>query len=113
VTSITPDRIKVITSRLLPVSIPIEILTENKPPPGIIVESMEATPASVKVLIPHTLRNKRVRILTDPIDLSLLADQRVFTASLRHPVEVQFPGGKKPTVRVAITTGSAAPAAKR
>jgi uncharacterized protein (TIGR00159 family) len=102
VTSITPDRIKVITSRLLPVTVPVEVLTENQPPPGTSVESIEVTPASLKVLIPHNLRNKRVRILTDPVDLSLLGDQRIFTATIRHPAEVQFPGGKKPTVRVQI-----------
>ena len=113
VTSITPERIRVVTSGLLPVTIPIEVLTQNTPPPGIAVEGMEVTPASVKALIPHSLRSKRVRLLTDPIDLSQLNGQRVFTPTLRHPVEVRFPGGKKPTVRVIIKTRPAAPAARR
>lgn len=109
VAGITPERIKVTTSRLLPVTIPVEVLTESKPPPGITVQSITASPATVKVLIPYRLRNKRVRILTDPVDLSLLDVQRVFTPSLRYPAEVQFPGGKKPVVRVVIKIRQDAP----
>ena len=102
VASISPERIKITTSRLLPVTIPIEVLTENNPPPGITVQSITVSPVSVKVLIPGRLRNKRIRVMTDPVDLSLLDVQRIFTPSLRYPPDVQFPGGKKPVVRVLI-----------
>jgi hypothetical protein len=102
VAGITPERIRVATSRLLPISVPIEVLTENHPPRGVAVQDITASPVSVKVLIPQRLRSKRIRILTDPIDLSLLDVQRVFTPPLRYPPDIQFPGGKKPVVRVVV-----------
>ncbi len=113
IAGITPERIKVITSRLLPVNVPIEVLTENQPPRGVTVQSITASPASVKVLIPHRLRSKRIRVLTDPIDLSLLDVQRVFIPPLRYPPDIQFPGGKKPVVRVVVKISQATSPSRR
>jgi diadenylate cyclase len=104
VTGITPERIKIVTSRLLPLTVPIEILTENTPPKGLTVSSIAAIPPEIKVLIPRRLRGKRIRILTEPVDLSLLDVQKVFTPSLRYPPDIQFPGGKTPMIRVIVKT---------
>jgi len=113
VTSISPERVTVATSRLLPVSVPIEALTENKPPPEIEVESITVTPREVRVLIPKRLSGKRVRIITDPVDLSQLDVQRAFTPSLRYPKDIRFVGGKPPVVRVVIKTRRISPAKGR
>jgi diadenylate cyclase len=104
VTGITPERIKIITSRLLPLTVPIEILTENPPPKGLAVSSIAAIPPEIKVLIPRRLRGKRIRILTEPVDLSLLDVQKIFTPALRYPPDIQFPGGKTPMIRVIVKT---------
>ncbi|MCL2670186.1 MAG: diadenylate cyclase [Syntrophaceae bacterium] len=99
---IQPERIKVVTSRLLSQTVRIEVLTENNPPKGLAVQSIEILPAEANILIPPQLKGKRIRVLTEPIDLSLLDVQQVFTPNLRYPSGVQFTGGKTPLVRVVI-----------
>ncbi len=113
VSSISPEQIKVVTSRLLPLVVPIEVLTENAPPQGMAVQRITVTPPEVKVLIPRRLRGKRIRILTEPVDLSILDVQKVFTPALRYPPEIQFAGGKTPVIRVVVKTQLEAAPAKR
>jgi uncharacterized protein (TIGR00159 family) len=104
VASISPERITVTTSRLIPLAVPVEVMTENRPPPGVTVQKITATPAEVRVLIPRRLQGKRIRILTEPLDLSQLDVQRAFTLTLRYPTDIQFAGGKTPVVRVVVRT---------
>jgi YbbR domain-containing protein len=104
VAGISPERITVVTSRLISMTVPIEVLTENIPPQGIAVQKITATPAEARILIPRKLRGKRIRILTEPIDLAQLDVQRAFTPSLRYPPDIQFAGGKTPVVRVVVKT---------
>ena len=104
VAGISPDRITVVTSRLISRTVPIEVLTENAPPQGFIVQKITVTPAEARVLIPRRLSDKRIRIMTEPIDLSQLDVQRAFTPSLRYPTDIQFAGGKTPAVRVVVST---------
>jgi len=100
----SPEKIKITTSRLLPQTVPIEVLTENTPPRGYAVQRITVTPPEAKILIPRQLRGKKIRILTEPIDLALLDVQKVFTPGLRYPSEIQFAGGKAPLVRVIVKT---------
>jgi uncharacterized protein (TIGR00159 family) len=104
VASISPGRIKVTTSRLLRLTVPIEVLTENNPPRQMSVQGITASPAEAQVLIPRRLRGKKIRVMTEPIDLSLLDVQSVFTPPLRYPPDIQFAGGKAPMVRVVVKT---------
>jgi uncharacterized protein (TIGR00159 family) len=104
VAGISPEKIKVVTSRLLPQTVPIEVLTENAPPQGYVIQKITVTPAEAKILIPRRLRGKKIRILTEPVDLALLDVQKVFTPGLRYPSEIQFTGGKVPVVRVIVKT---------
>lgn len=107
VADITPERIKVVALRLLPQTVPIEIQTENRPPEGVVVQGMTAIPAEAQLLIPPKLQGKRIRVLTEPVDLSLLDVQKVFSPHLRFPPDVQFAGGKPPQVRILIKTRAA------
>lgn len=104
VASISPGRIKITTSRLLRLTVPIEVLTENNPPREMSVQGITASPAEAQVLIPRRLRGKKIRVMTEPIDLSLLDVQSVFTPPLRYPPDIQFAGGKAPMVRVVVKT---------
>jgi len=102
VASISPGRIKITTSRLLRLTVPIEVLTENNPPREMSVQGITASPPEAQVLIPRRLRGKKIRVMTEPIDLSLLDVQSVFTPPLRYPPDIQFAGGKAPMVRVVV-----------
>jgi hypothetical protein len=113
VVGFSPEQIRVVTSRLLPLTVPIEVLTENVPPQGLTVRTTTVTPPEVKVLIPRRLRGKRIRIMTEPIDLSLLDIQKIFTPVLRYPPEIQFAGGKPPLIRVVIKTRASTAAPPR
>jgi diadenylate cyclase len=104
VASINPDRITVATSRLVPLNPRIEVLTENKPPAGIEVESISVVPGEARILVPKHLSRKRIRIMTKPIDLSQLDVQRAFSPSLKYPNDIRFVGGKPPAVRVVFKT---------
>jgi diadenylate cyclase len=104
VAGISPDRITIVTSRLISMTVPIEVLTENIPPQGVAVQKITATPAEARILVHRKLRGKRIRILTEPIDLAQLDVQRAFTPSLRYPPDIQFAGGKAPVVRVVVKT---------
>jgi len=104
VASISPGRIKITTSRLLRLTVPIEVLTENNPPREMSVQGITASPAEAQVFIPRRLRGKKIRVMTEPIDLSLLDVQSVFTPPLRYPPDIQFAGGKAPMVRVVVKT---------
>jgi diadenylate cyclase len=104
VVDIRPERIPVVTARLIAMTVPIEVLTENTPPQGLAVQRITAIPAEVNLLVPRKLRGKRIRILTEPVDLSQLDVQKAFTPSLRYPSDIQFAGGKTPVVRVVVKT---------
>ena len=108
VASINPERITVTTSRLIPLSIPIEPVTENSPPEGIEIEAITVNPKEARVIIPQRLKGKRIRIVTEPVDLSQLDVQRAFTPSLRYPKEIRFVGGKPPVIRVIVKIRSVA-----
>lgn len=108
VASINPERITVSTSRLIPLSIPIEPVTENSPPEGIEIEAITVNPKEVRVIIPQKLKGKRIRVVTEPVDLSQLDVQRAFTPSLRYPKDIRFVGGKPPVIRVIVKIRSVA-----
>jgi len=113
IADINPERIKVIASRLFPLTVPIEVLTDNSPPQGLAVQKITVTPTEVKVLIPGRLRGKRIRVLTEPLDLSLLDVQKVFAPALRYPQDIQFSGGKAPVIRVVVKTRTVPPPSRR
>ncbi len=102
VASVTPERITVSTTRLIPLSVPVEPITENRPPDGMEVESITVTPREVRIIVPQKLKGKRIRIITEPVDLSQLDVQRAFTPSLRYPKDIFFVGGKPPVIRVVV-----------
>lgn len=113
VSDISPEKITVITSRLISMTVPIEVLTENAPPKGVTVLKITANPAEARILIPRRLRGKRIRILTEPVDLAQLDVQRAFTLSLRYPTDIQFAGGKVPVVRVIVKTQQESASSRR
>ncbi len=102
VAGISPSRIGITVSRLTAVSLPVVVVTEGRPPAGLAVQKISVSPATVRVLIPARLRENGLRIRTEPIDLKKVAASSSLTARLTAPPEVQFAGGKTPTVTVSI-----------
>ncbi|MGZ3607487.1 MAG: diadenylate cyclase, partial [Syntrophales bacterium] len=106
IVGIKPSRITVFASRFVHISAPVEVVTENTPPPGVVIQKITVTPPSIAVLVPGKLLHTEIRIRTAPIDLRLLASTTTFAPRLIVPPEVQFESRKEPSVKVVIKTRS-------
>jgi len=106
IVGIKPSRITVIASRFVHVSVPVEVVTENAPPPGVAIQKITVTPPSIAVLVPGRLLHTKIRIRTAPIDLRTLTSTTTFAPRLIVPPEVQFEGRREPSVKVVIKTRS-------
>lgn len=99
---IKPSRITVTASKFVRVSVPVEVVTENEPGPGIIVQKITASPSSLRVLVPTRQLRNDIKIKTAPIDLRALTSTTTLKPKLVVPPEVQFEGKKAPFVDVVI-----------
>ena len=106
VVGIKPERIHVISYRLLKVSLPVEVKTVGNLPPGVALQKVDVSPASVQVLISPRLQKDGVVIRTKPIDLSSVNSTTVFNPELLFPPEIRFIGEKPPTIAVTIKVRS-------
>ncbi|MGA2331367.1 MAG: diadenylate cyclase [Syntrophales bacterium] len=106
IVGIKPSRITVIASRFVHISIPVEVVTENAPPPGVAIQKITVTPPSIAVLVPGKLLHTKIRIRTAPIDLRPLTSTTTFAPRLIVPPEVQFEGRREPSIKVVIKTRS-------
>lgn len=102
VVGITPAQIGMTASRLIQTSLPIQVITEGRPPAGLSVQKISAAPPDVMVLIPGKLNQNGIRIRTEPIDLGEVTSTTTQEARLIFPSHVQFAGGKPPVVKVTI-----------
>lgn len=102
VDGIQPGQISIIASRLTFLSVPIEIVTENTPTQGRVIQSIYAVPSSIRVLVPRKLARERIRIQTSPIDLKAIKSTMTLDPKLIFPPGVQFEGGQPPSVQVFV-----------
>ncbi|MBN1615110.1 MAG: diadenylate cyclase [Deltaproteobacteria bacterium] len=102
VASIQPGHITIVASRYVSVLVPIDVVTEKEPAGGRILTRITAVPPSITVLAPGRLQHERIRIRTEPIDLSTLKSTSVLTPRLIVPPNIQFKNGKLPTVKVVV-----------
>ena len=102
VVGIKPGRITISASKFVLVSVPVEVVTENEPVPGIIVQKITVTPSSLRVLVPGRQFRNNIKIKTAPIDLQALTATTTMTPKLVIPPEVQFEGKRVPSVNVVI-----------
>lgn len=99
---IKPDRILLTVHRLLPMEVPVEVVTEGNLQTGYTLERIEATPPLVKVLVPSSLSRKGVKIRTESIGLDQLTQTTTVTSKLLLPSEVRLVDGKPLGVKVTI-----------
>lgn len=102
VVGIKPSRITVSASKFVRISVPIEVVTENEPAPGVIIQKITITPSSVRVLVPGRQLRNNIKIKTAPIDLQQLTATKTLKPKLIIPPEVQFEGKREPSVNVVI-----------
>jgi diadenylate cyclase len=102
VVGIKPSRITLTASKFVHVAVPIEVVTENEPVPGIIVQKITVTPSSLRVLVPSRQLRNNIKIKTAPIDLQSLTATTTLKPKLVIPPEVHFEGKREPSVNVVI-----------
>jgi len=102
VASISPTYIEMTASRMISASLPVQVVTTGRPPAGLSVQNISATPPDVKVLIPRKLHQDSVRIRTKPIDLEKVSASTTLEVGLILPPEIQFAKGQTQTVRITI-----------
>lgn len=102
VTSISPAQINLDSYRLVPAAAPIDIKTGGSLPPGVTLRGIKAEPPSVSVMMPSTMSGGKPVIATEIIDLRSVSESTSITPKLIIPLDIRFPGGKPPEVKVAI-----------
>jgi len=102
VVGIKPSKITITASKFVHVTVPIEVVTENEPVAGIIVQKITVTPSSLRVLVPSRQLRNNIKIKTAPIDLKSLTATTTLKTKLVIPPEVYFDGKREPSVNVVI-----------
>jgi len=88
---------------LVPVEVPVVVLTKNRPPRGVSIQEIVAVPATVQVLAPSHTTAERLTIHTEEIDLSMVPEGgATLEPAVRYPSSVQFETGKAPVIQVVI-----------
>jgi hypothetical protein len=100
--AISPAEITVVASRVATVSVPVEVVTENAPPPGRFVQSIAAVPREVRMQAPRKMPPESIHVRTAPIDLRAFPATGTVTAQLAYAPELRFVEGTPPTVRVTV-----------
>jgi uncharacterized protein (TIGR00159 family) len=102
VVGIKPNRITINASRFVRVSIPIEVVTENEPAPGVTIQKITVNPSYVRVLMPSKSYRNKMKIQTAPINLRSITSTTTVTPKLIIPPDVHFEDKGTPSVKVVI-----------
>lgn len=102
VVGIKPEKLRLNASQLVVKNARVELVTEGKPAAPYLIERIEVEPAWVKVLVPPSLRDDQIRILTEPVNLLPLVANTTLTRKLISPAGIIFPEGKAPNVTITV-----------
>lgn len=102
VVAITPERIRVYATKLVPQTLPVNIVTRNSLPADLSLQKISITPPAVGVLTDSRLRPDQLKIETEPIDLQKISATTSFGVKILLPAGVFFPDGKAPVVNATI-----------
>lgn len=102
VADISPAKIRVYASRRVPATLAVRVATLNRPPDGLVVQKMTASPAAVRVMMDPRLKHEDLRLETEPVDLQNVSSSLQALLKIVPAAGVSFPEGKPPLVRVTI-----------
>ncbi|MBN2515835.1 MAG: diadenylate cyclase CdaA [Deltaproteobacteria bacterium] len=98
---IRPNKIQLVAHNMIPIEVPIKVETSGTISPDLIVRNIEANPKAIKVMaLPKD--EKRLTILTEPIDLRSIITTSTLTPKVVLPPNVRLLDDKPPEVRVTI-----------
>lgn len=102
VTDISPARIRIYASRLVPATIAVHLVTRNVLPDDLVVQRISVNPVSVRVMIHPRMNPEDIRLETEPLDLQTISSSTTKTLAINGVAGVHFPNGKAPQVLVNI-----------
>lgn len=100
--NIDPDEISLNSYRMIPVEIPVEIVTKGSPPGDVKMIDITAEPKVVPALFPSTLPTSRASISTEPIDIGSVTGKTAVIPKLSVSPDIRFSNDKYPEVKVTI-----------
>jgi uncharacterized protein (TIGR00159 family) len=103
VIAVTPRRIELTAHEIITADLPIKIQTYGKLATGLALDSIEILPESIPLLILPEYKGRKLRILTEPIDLGKINETTTLTPSLILPAGTRFADTRMPTVKVKLS----------
>lgn len=100
--TIKPDSIQIAAYKLLRMDVPVEVQTKGSLPKGLSLVRIKVDPPTLSVLVPPNLKDKGVRIETEPVDLAGISQNVSLFPKLLVPSEVRLADPKAPSVRVIV-----------
>jgi diadenylate cyclase len=102
VTEINPATISIDASKLVPLTLPVNIKTQNSLPANMLLQRISFNPTVLRVMADAKLEPEKINIETEPIDLQKIFFTTSSTAKIVLPSGVYLPDGKATTVNVTI-----------
>jgi uncharacterized protein (TIGR00159 family) len=102
VTDISPDKIRVSASRMIPATLAVHVTTRNALPEDLVLQKMTFSPAGVRVMIDPRLKPENIRLETEPVDLRRISSSVIMEVKVMPTAGISFPDGAQPTVRVSV-----------
>jgi YbbR domain-containing protein len=102
VADISPAKIRIYASRLVPATVAVRLVTRNVLPDDLVVQKISVNPVSVRVMIHPRMNPEDIRLETEPLDLQTISSSTTKTLAINGVAGVQFPNGKAPQVLVNI-----------
>jgi diadenylate cyclase len=102
VTEINPAKIYINASKLVALTLPVNIKTLNSLPGNVSLQKINFNPAHLRVLVDSKINPEQINIETEPIDLQKIYFTTSFATKIVLPSGVYLPDGKTATVHVTI-----------
>ena len=102
VAEISPARVHVYASKLVPAALAVRIVTRNALPDDLVLQKMTVQPTTVRVGLHPRMKPEDIRLETEPLDLQTISSSTMITLSIVGTTGVVFPNGKTPSVLVNI-----------
>ncbi len=99
---IEPNLIGVEAHRTAVVTLPVEVVTQAELPAGLRLVSIKALPNSAQARVRLAQTGKNASILTEPVDLSAIAQTTLLKVPLRLPPTLQLLQPEWPQVQVTV-----------
>jgi hypothetical protein len=103
VAGVDPQEITLSAYQMISSNLPVEVRTNGKVPPGLILESIKASPDSIPVEIASKRLSGSLKAVTAPIDLASITETTTVTPKMAFPEGVKFADDKPPVVEVKVT----------